>query len=57
MGESEPYVMEQTDGNLKLGDVLTEDFIRKMKLRKNRQKANQYNRRTTFKVLADDIVE
>tara|TARA_B100000963_G_scaffold66970_1_gene55023 strand:- start:540 stop:1331 length:792 start_codon:yes stop_codon:yes gene_type:complete len=54
MGESEPYVMEQKDGNLKLGDVLTESYIKKMRFRKNRDKANQYNRRTTFKVLIED---
>ena len=54
MGESEPYVMEQKDGNLKVGDVLTESYIKKMRFRKNRDKANQYNRRTTFKVLIED---
>ena len=54
MGESEPYVMEQKDGNLKIGDVLTESYIKKMRFRKNRDKANQYNRRTTFKVLIED---
>ena len=41
MGESEPYVMEQKDGNLKIGDVLTESYIKKMRFRKNRDKANQ----------------
>ena len=54
MGESEPYVIEQKDGNLKVGDVLTESYIKKMRFRKNRDKANQYNRRTTFKVLIED---
>ena len=34
MGESEPYVMEQKDGNLKIGDVLTESYIKKMRFRK-----------------------
>ena len=57
MGESEPYVMDQKDGNLKLGDVLTEEYIKKMRFRKNRDKANQYNRRTTFKVLVEEISE
>ena len=57
MGESEPYVMEQKDGNLKVGDVLTESYIKKMRFRKNRDKANQYNRRTTFKVLIEDTSE
>ena len=54
MGESEPYVIEKKDGNLKKGDVLTESYIKKMRFRKNRDKANQYNRRTTFKVLIED---
>ena len=46
--------MEKKDGNLKVGDVLTESYIKKMRFRKNRDKANQYNRRTTFKVLIED---
>ncbi len=56
MGESEPYVIEHKDGKLKLGDVLTKDYIDKLRRRKNREQAHQYNRRTTFKVVSQDYV-
>ena len=56
MGENEPFVIENKDGRLKEGDVLTEKYIKKIKFKKNREKANQYNRRTSFKVLREDYV-
>lgn len=56
MGEKEPFVIEEKDGRFKVGDVLTESYIRKIRFRKNREKANQYNRRTSFKVLSEDYV-
>tara|TARA_B100000959_G_scaffold78905_1_gene83717 strand:+ start:2648 stop:4738 length:2091 start_codon:yes stop_codon:yes gene_type:complete len=56
MGESEPYVIDYKDGKLKLGDVLTKDYIDKLRRRKNREQAHQYNRRTTFKVVSQDYV-
>ena len=56
VGENEPYVIEQKDGRFKEGDVLTESYIRKIKFKKNKNKANQYNRRTSFKVLSEDYV-
>ena len=56
MGESVPYVMEEKDGKLKKGDVLTPSYISKFKFKKNREKAHQYNRRTTIKVLSEDYV-
>ena len=54
MGENEPFVIEIKDGRLKEGDVLTEKYIKKIKFKKNKEKANQYNRRTSFKVLRED---
>ena len=56
VGENEPYVIEQKDGRFKEGDVLTESYIRKIKFKKNKNKANQYNRRTSFIVLSEDYV-
>jgi len=54
MGENEPFVIEKKDGRLKEGDVLTKKYIKKIKFKKNKEKANQYNRRTSFKVLRED---
>jgi len=54
MGENEPFVIEVKDGRFKVGDVLTESYIKKILFRKNREVANQYNRRTSFKVLSND---
>jgi peptidoglycan-associated lipoprotein len=56
MGENEPFVIEEKDGRFKLGDVLTESYIKKVRFKKNKEKANQYNRRTSFKVLREDFV-
>ena len=56
IGENEPFVIEKKDGRFKEGDVLTEKYIKKIKFKKNKDKANQYNRRTSFKVLRDDYV-
>ena len=55
-GETEPFVIEEKKGRFKLGDVLTEHYISKIRFKKNKEKANQYNRRTSFKVLRDDYV-
>ena len=56
MGETEPYVIEKKDGRFKVGDVLTESYIKKIRFKKNKKAANQYNRRTSFKVLREDYV-
>ena len=56
MGEKEPFVIEKKDGQLKEGDVLTEKYIKKIRFKKNKESANQYNRRTSFKVLREDYV-
>ena len=53
-GEDEPFVIENKDGRFKEGDVLTESYINKIKFKKNKKKAHQYNRRTSFKVLRED---
>ena len=55
-GEDEPFVIENKDGRFKEGDVLTESYINKIKFKKNKKKAHQYNRRTSFKVLREDYV-
>ena len=54
MGEAEPFVIEEKDGRFKVGDVLTESYIKKIKFKRNKEKADQYNRRTSFKVIAED---
>jgi peptidoglycan-associated lipoprotein len=56
VGENEPFVIEKKKGRFKEGDVLTESYINKIKMRKNKKKAHQYNRRTSFKVLREDYV-
>ena len=56
MGEKEPFVIEEKEGRFKVGDVLTESYIKKIRFKKNREKAHQYNRRTSFKVLREDYV-
>ena len=56
IGENQPFVIEEKDGRLKIGDVLTESYINKFRFKKNRDKANQYNRRTSFKVLREDYI-
>jgi len=56
LGENEPFVIEEKDGRFKVGDVLTESYINKIRFKKNKEKANQYNRRTSFKVLREDYV-
>ena len=53
-GESVPFIIVKKDGRFKEGDVLTQSYIKKIKFRKNREKAHQYNRRTTFKVLEEE---
>ena len=52
MGETEPFVIESNDGMFKVGDVLTESYIKQLSFKKNKEKANQYNRRTSFKVIS-----
>ena len=49
-------VSKKAKFSLKEGDVLTESYIRKIKFKKNKNKAHQYNRRTSFKVLREDYV-
>ena len=56
MGEKQPFVIETKDGRFKEGDVLTESYIKKIRFKKNKEKANQFNRRTSFKVLREDYV-
>ena len=50
-GESEPLVLDINLGALQIGDVLSEDFINKILGQEERARANQLNRRASFKVL------
>ncbi|MBL7925820.1 MAG: OmpA family protein [Bacteroidia bacterium] len=57
-GESEPKVIGKDFADyppFKEGDVLTEEFIKKLSP-EDFEKANQYNRRTDFRVLRTDYV-
>ena len=54
MGETEPFIVELKNGRFKEGNVLTEYYIKKIRFKKNKEKAHQYNRRTSFKVLRED---
>ncbi len=56
MGEKEPFIIKEKDGRFDVGDVLTESYIKKIKFKKNKEKAHQYNRRTSFKVLSEDYM-
>ena len=56
MGEAEPFIIDLKNGRFKEGDVLTEYYINKIRFKKNKEKAHQYNRRTSFKVLREDYV-
>ena len=56
MGEDQPFVIQQKDGRFKIGDVLTESYIKKIRFKKNKEKANQFNRRTSFTVIREDYV-
>ena len=42
--------------SIKVGDVLTKSYIKKIIFRKNKETAHQYNRRTSFKVIREDYV-
>tara|TARA_B100000902_G_scaffold64673_1_gene71271 strand:- start:9575 stop:11584 length:2010 start_codon:yes stop_codon:yes gene_type:complete len=53
-GESNPFIIEMRDGRFKEGDVLNAQYINKIRFKKNREKAHQYNRRTSFKVIRED---
>ena len=55
-GESQPFIIEEKKGRFKIGDVLTEHYISKIRFKKNKEKAHQYNRRTSFKVLREDYI-
>jgi len=55
-GEAEPYVIQEKDGRFDVGDVLTSTYINKIRFKKNKEKAHQYNRRTSFKVFREDYV-
>ena len=56
MGETEPFVMDVKDGKLRIGAILSPDFIEnKLRRKKDKEKAHQYNRRTDFKVVLDSF--
>jgi len=59
-GESQPKVVDEKilaeNPFLKLGDVLTEDFISQLGSPELEEKAHQVNRRTEFRVLTTDYI-
>ena len=51
MGETEPFEMDVKDGKLRVGAILSPDFIEnKLRRKKDKEKAHQYNRRTISKL-------
>ena len=58
MGETEPFEMDVKDGKLRVGAILSPDFIEnKLRRKKDKEKAHQYNRRTDFKVILDSFYD
>ncbi|HRW21166.1 MAG TPA: OmpA family protein [Bacteroidales bacterium] len=58
-GESMPKEVNENDAKrynfLKVGDVLTEEYINKLKTKEQTEAAHQLNRRTEFSVLSKDF--
>ena len=52
-GEQDPYVMDYNDGKFKKGDILSQDYINKLKRKNLIEKAHQYNRRAKIIWLED----
>ena len=52
-GEKDPYVMDYNDGKFKKGDILSQDYINKLKRKNLIEKAHQYNRRAKIIWLED----
>jgi len=56
-GEHEPRVLDKDKGSFKAGDVMTDEFISKLKNTKLKEEAHQLNRRTEFKVIRTNFVK
>lgn len=56
-GEHEPRNLDRAIGSFKAGDVMTDEFISKLKSVKLKEEAHQLNRRTEFKVLRTNYVK
>ncbi|MBK6444761.1 MAG: OmpA family protein [Bacteroidetes bacterium] len=56
-GAREPRVLDREIGSFKSGDVMTDEFISKLKSTKVKEEAHQLNRRTEFKVLRTNYVK
>jgi len=54
MGESEPMAIKNPDGSIKI--ILDEKYIKGLKSKEEVEAAHQRNRRTDFKVIADDFI-
>jgi len=54
-GEKQPLTLKKDQGNLKAGDVLTEDYIAKLGSEEDRELAHQLNRRTVFVITSTDF--
>ncbi len=59
MGESSPLVVDKLIAEkypfLKVGDVLTEDFIKSLPTQEEQEICNELNRRTEFKVISENF--
>jgi peptidoglycan-associated lipoprotein len=57
-GEREPRVLSfDTKEGFKAGDVLTDEYINKLKSKSDKEAAHQLNRRTEFKVLRNNYIK
>ena len=57
MGENEPFVMDVKDGKLKLGTLLDNNFIEKLKRKKIKRKHINITEELTFKVVLDSFYD
>jgi peptidoglycan-associated lipoprotein len=56
-GQRDPRSLTKDMGSFKAGDVLTDEFIDKLKSKKLKEEAHQLNRRTEFKVLRTNYIK
>jgi peptidoglycan-associated lipoprotein len=56
-GQREPRTLDKDIGSFKKGDVLTDEFIAKLKTKALKEEAHQLNRRTQFRVLRTNYIK
>jgi peptidoglycan-associated lipoprotein len=54
-GEKQPITLKKSQGNLKAGDILTEEYIGKLTTEEDKELAHQLNRRTVFVITGTDF--